>query len=205
PRFSPDGQRLAYVSTVEDGRPQLFVHWLATGRSTRIAELLTPPDAISWSPDGKQIAFIQHVIAPPATLGAAPAKPEGAQWALGLQVITDLIHRHDGRGDRKPGTAQVHVVDADGGPVRQITQGPYAHSGPLSWSPDGARLLGSSNRQDDWQRNPGNSEIYVIDVAEARISALTERQGPDLHPQYSPDGKMIAYLSVEDRYRGYQG
>lgn len=205
PRFSPDGQRLAYVSTLEDGRPQLFVHWLATGRSTRIAELLSAPDALSWSPDGKQIAFIQHVTAPPPTLGEALPKPEGADWAPGLQVITDLIHRHDGRGNRKPGTAQVHVVDALGGPVRQLTEGPYEHGGRLSWSPDGRRLLVSSNRQDDWQRNPGNTEIYAIEVADARITALTSRQGLDIHPQYSPDGKQIAYLSVEDRYRGHQG
>ena len=39
PRWSPDGKRLAYVSTADEGRPQLFVHWLDAGQSTRLAEI----------------------------------------------------------------------------------------------------------------------------------------------------------------------
>src|SRR5262245_47925912 len=43
PRWSPKGDRLAYVSSVEDGRPQLFVRWMQSGQTARLAELLDAP------------------------------------------------------------------------------------------------------------------------------------------------------------------
>ena len=37
PRWSNDGQRIAYVSTADEGRPQLFVRWMQSGQSARLA------------------------------------------------------------------------------------------------------------------------------------------------------------------------
>ena len=41
PRWSPDGKRLAYVSTADEGRPQLYVQWLDAGRSSRLVSAVT--------------------------------------------------------------------------------------------------------------------------------------------------------------------
>jgi dipeptidyl aminopeptidase/acylaminoacyl peptidase len=57
PRWSPDGKRLAYVSTAEGGA-QLFVRWMDTGATARVAVLPEGPDSIAWSPDGRSIAFL---------------------------------------------------------------------------------------------------------------------------------------------------
>ena len=47
PRWSPNGDRLAYVSTAEDGRPQLFVRWLQSGQTAKLADLIDAPDALT--------------------------------------------------------------------------------------------------------------------------------------------------------------
>src|SRR5688572_698192 len=56
PRWSPDGGRLAFVSS-EGGSPQLWVRWMASGESARLTNLAEGPSNLAWSPDGRQIAF----------------------------------------------------------------------------------------------------------------------------------------------------
>jgi dipeptidyl aminopeptidase/acylaminoacyl peptidase len=202
PRWSPDGKRLAYIAS-DSGRPQLFVRWMATGQSTRVTELGAAPGGLSWSPDGKSIAFTMFTADAKPTLGAAPPKPEGANWAPPLEIITDLIYRADGAGYLKPGHTHVHVVSADGGAPRQLSFGSYNEAGTVSWSADGRYLLVTGNRLEGWRRDPVNTEIYRIAVADSQMVALTQRVGPDTSPEFSPDGSRIAYLGYDDRLLGF--
>lgn len=204
PRWSPSGDRLAYISSAEDGRPQLFVRWMQTGQTARLAELLDAPDSLTWSPDGKWIAFAMFAPDTKTALGEAPPKPENAQWAPPLEVITDITYRFDGAGYLKPGYTHVYVVPAEGGVPRQLTFGAFNESGPLSWAPDSSYIVASGNRGENWRREPVNSELYRISLADGAITPLTKRNGPDTSARVSPDGKSIAYLSFEDKFMGYQ-
>lgn len=204
PRWSRDGQRLAYVSTTEDGRPQLFVRWMQTGQTVRLAELISPPANLTWSPDGKSIAFTLFAPDEKSKLGEAPAKPEGAQWAEPLEVITDVIYRSDDAGYLKPGYTHVYVVPAEGGAPRQLSFGAYNETGPLAWSADGKCVLAAGNRSENWRREPIDSEIYRICLDGSPMAALTHRAGPDVLPAVSPDGSKIAYLGYDDKLLGYQ-
>jgi Tol biopolymer transport system component len=169
PRWSPDGTRLAYVSTGESGRTQLFVRWMQNGSSARIADLTDTPDELSWSPDGKSIAFTMFAPDEPPALGEAPAKPEGATWAPPLVVVTDVIYRADGAGNLKAGYTHAFVVSAEGGAPRQLTFGAFNETGPLSWTPDGRHVILTGNRTADWQREPVNTEIYQVSITDASI------------------------------------
>jgi dipeptidyl aminopeptidase/acylaminoacyl peptidase len=80
PRWSPSGDRLAYLSNTE-GKTQLFVHWLDGGEKAKVTTLPESPRSIVWSPDGKHIAFTRFVPSPPPKLADMPAKPKGAKWA----------------------------------------------------------------------------------------------------------------------------
>ena len=204
PRWSPDGKRLAYVSTSEGGSPQLFVRWMQTGQTARLAELTDAPSNLTWSNDGSSIAFTMFAPDEQTKLGEAPPKPEGAQWGEPLQVITDLTYRADGAGYLKPGYTHVYVIAADGGSPRQITFGAFNEQGPLSWSADGKFIYVSGNRNDDWRREPVNTEIYQVSVASGAINPLTKRVGPDNSPAVSPDGSKIAFLGFDDKLLGYQ-
>ena len=87
PRWSPDGTRLAYVSTAEGTAPQLFVRWVQGGETARLTGLPDSPSSIAWSPDGSQIAYVMAVPDEALKLGTPLTKPEGAEWAKPLEVI----------------------------------------------------------------------------------------------------------------------
>ena len=204
PRWSPRGDRIAYVSSAEGRGPQLYVRWLDSGQTGMLTNLRKTPGGIAWSPDGRQIAFSMFVPAEGTTLAKPPAKPEGAEWAAPAKVIDRLYYRADGRGYLETGNTHIFVVPADGGTPRQLTSGDFNHNGPLSWSPDGARIAFSANRSPDYEYEPLESDIWTVSVADGSLTRLTDRAGPDADPVYSPDGRSIAYLGFDDRKLGYQ-
>ena len=203
PRWSPDGTRLAYVSAAE-GSPQLYVRWMDSGQTALLTNLVEAPAAIAWSPDGKLIAFTQLVPARKPPLATPPEKPEGAQWAPPVKVVDSVIYRLDGAGWLEAGYQHVFVVSSDGGTARQLTDGDFNDEGPLSFTPDSKSIVFSANRDPDWERNPQASNVFSADIATARLTQLTTRDGPDNSPVVSPDGRKIAYLGYDDRLQGYQ-
>jgi dipeptidyl aminopeptidase/acylaminoacyl peptidase len=203
PRWSPDGKRLAYISTAEGGGAQLYVRWMDSGERVRITNLPTGPQSITWSPDGRQIAYIMAVPDDGAKLGSAPAKPEGAEWAKPLEIIDKVTYRRDGGGYVEPGFDQLFVVSATGGASRQLTYGAFHAEGPASWAPDGRSIVISSNRSKDWERDSRDAEVYEINVASGALTALTDRDGPDVAPAISPDGRWIAYAGFDDDNRAF--
>lgn len=205
PRWSPDGRRLAYVSSDGSGSPQLHVLWLATGADVQVTGLPDSPGNLAWSPDGRQIAYTMRVPGEPMKLGAQPEhKPEGAKWADPLEVIDRVTYRFDDAGYLPAGFDHIFVVSADGGAARQVTFGEFGDGGPLSWSPDARRIVFSANRHPDWERDINNSEVYSVNVASGAVTALTTRQGPDQAPRLSPDGKHIAFTGFDDVNRSYE-
>jgi dipeptidyl aminopeptidase/acylaminoacyl peptidase len=202
PRWSPDGTRLAYAAP-DETRGQLFVRWMATGETARITGLPDSPGSLSWAPDGRRLAYTMRVPGEPITLGKAPAKPEGAEWAKPLEVIDRITYRADGPGYLKPGFDHIFVVVADGGAPRQLTFGKYDDGGPLSWTPDGRAILFSAVRGPDAERDFMNSEVISVDVATGALTTLTKRDGPDQQPVVSPDGSRIAWLGFDDKRRSY--
>ncbi|HVF36771.1 MAG TPA: S9 family peptidase [Sphingomicrobium sp.] len=204
PRWSPDGRRLAYVSTAEGSAPQLFVRWIDGGQSVRVTGLPDSPTAIAWSPDGQRIAYIMTVPDEAPKIGAALTKPEGAEWARPVEVIDKVTYRADGSGYLKPGFDQLFIVDSNGGAPRQMTFGAFHHEGPLEWTPDGSNILLSANRREDWELEVLDSEIHSLDVATGALRALTRRKGPDQAPSISPDGRTIAFLGFDDAGKGFE-
>ncbi|MCH9693375.1 MAG: S9 family peptidase [Gammaproteobacteria bacterium] len=203
PRWSPGGDRLAYVSGDGNRGAQIHVRWMDSGQTAVISNLRHTPSSLSWSPDGKQIAFTMFVPREATSLAKPPAKPEGAEWAPPVKVIDAIQYRGDGAGYLSTGESHIFVISAEGGTPRQMTNGEFNHGGRLSWTPDGDEIIFAANLQVDYEYDPVESEIWALDVESAELSPLTDRNGPDFAPAVSPDGRKIAYLGFDDRKMGY--
>ena len=197
PRWSPDSKRLAYLSNAE-GKPQLYVRWMDTGQTALITNVTSSPSSITWSPDGKYIAFTMSVDANEKPLKVnMPKKPKDASWSPSFQYITKARYQADGRGVLEPAYTHIFIVPADGGTARQLTTGNYHHNGSLSFSADGTKIYFSANRSDDWEYEPVEADIYTVDM-EGTIQQITQFKGRESSPVVSPNGKYVAYSRRSD-------
>ena len=204
PRWSPGGDRIAYVRKADDDEgSEIFLHWLDSGSSARVTRLPETPSHIRWHPQGTALAFAMTVITKAPEIVEPLEKPEGAEWAENARVTDRLYHERDGSGYIEPGFSHAFIVPAIGGTARQLTAGDYHHRQP-AWSSDGSTLYVSGNRSDDWEYDYRNSEVYAVDVASGAIADLTTVSGPDTHPAASPDGRYLAWLGYADTNEAYR-
>ena len=202
-RWSPTGDRIAFVSNTNEGS-EIYMYWVKTKKVARISQLEKSPSSLSWSPDGKQLAFSMNIAKAAPVLAKLPRAPKGAKWAGAPRITDRLYHEADGRGYIPPGFNHIFVISAEGGAARQLTSGDFNHGGSLSWSPDGTHIYFSGNRNENYEYDFRNSEVYSVAIDSGEIKALTNRKGPDANPLVSPNGKFIAYLGYEDKVQNYQ-
>jgi dipeptidyl aminopeptidase/acylaminoacyl peptidase len=203
PRFSPDGRRIAYVSSREGGS-QIWVHWLESGQSGRITRLGEAPSNLTWSPDGTRLAFTMRVPLEAKPLATMPRAPKGADWGPPVRVIERLYYRADGSGYVEPGHTHLFVLPADGGTPRQLTAGEFDHGGDYAWLPDGSAIIVTANRDEDWEYQQRRDNLWRVSVEDGAMTRLSTRKGQESAPRPSPDGRRIAYLGFDDRGLAHQ-
>jgi dipeptidyl aminopeptidase/acylaminoacyl peptidase len=201
-RWSPDGDRVAYLSPAE-GSTQLYIRWMDTGQTALISNLINSPSSLSWSPDGKNIAFTMAIRAPKSRLAPARKKPKGAKWSRPVTIIDTIRYQRDGAGIIAPSHSHIFVIPSTGGTARQLTSGDFQHRGPLSWAKDSKSILFSANRNKGWERQTIESDIYSISL-NGQLSQITSEEGAETAPTYSPDGNKISYLKRHNLKRTYQ-
>ncbi|MCU1240899.1 MAG: peptidase prolyl oligopeptidase active site region [Candidatus Acidoferrum typicum] len=190
PRWSPDGKWVAFQGSQGERHGLLVaradgsdVNFLAPMTGTN-SPLPGSGEEITWSPDGKQIAFISST--PGAESGQAAGDP---------MVITRYLYKPDaGEGMTRFNDNQrlhIFVVDLASKRIRQLTTGETdEHS--IDWSPDGNEILFASNREPN-QDEFFNYDIFALCVSDGSIRRLTATEYNEYEPLWSPDGKRIVY------------
>ena len=213
PRWSPDGEKLAFISA-RDGEDQIWTIDVSSGALKKITSISTGAGDPVWSPDGNWLAFASDVY-PECPSDACNKKraEEKAQSKVKAHVATHLLYRHWKAW--KDGTrSHVFVVSANGGEAHDLTPGdydapPFSLGGPTDYafSPDSKELAFVSNH-DKVEAISTNADVWIVSVRGGTPKNVTAaNRGFDGSPQYSPDGRFIAYRSQatpgfeSDRFR----
>jgi dipeptidyl aminopeptidase/acylaminoacyl peptidase len=192
PVWSPDGTTIAFTGREGDQSGLMTIKPDGSGE-TFLAPILgtnhplpSSGDRLTWSPDGRQIAFISAADGPEADANGDPMvitrylyKPTASE---GLTRFNDNRRLH------------VFVVDVATKKVRQLTTGNYyEHS--IDWSPNGEEILFVSNRGPDPDRF-FNYDIFALKVADGTIRRLSDTKSAEYRPKWSPDGRTIAFQAT---------
>jgi putative methionine-R-sulfoxide reductase with GAF domain len=144
PSWSPDGTQLAY----DDSKFHVFVANADGSNARQIADGEKP----AWSPDGTRIAFDEKG-------DAFTMRPDGSDRRSVASGLTELGWSPDGTQVVGAARAGILVVPAGGGNATQVP-GTRRFDGNPSWSPDGARIVFDSLRNDLDRDAFAEPEIY---------------------------------------------
>lgn len=204
--WSPDSKRLAFTSN-RAGRNQIYVYVIEQKVMAAVTEVAKSPSDISWSPDGRSIAFTMNVPAAKTTFAASvytPKKPNGATWATPATIVERTYYQRDGAGVLADEYRQLFVVPSEGGTARQLTAGPFRHSGPLVWRADNSALVFSANRDEKWEYQTAESDLWQVDIRSTKLTQLTDLPGSEFSATLSADGKKLAFLHRGNEAVPYQ-
>jgi dipeptidyl aminopeptidase/acylaminoacyl peptidase len=184
PRWSPDGKYLSFTASRQGSSSQVWVLDRRGGEAIKLTEVKGELDDYAWSPDGKKLALL---IKDPLDTGSKSKVPKP-------YVINRYRFKRDVSGYlHESRNTHLYLFDVASKKLDTLTRGAYNES-DIQWSPDGSKIAFVSNQTEDPDKN-SNSDIWIIDAkAGAQPRRFTSWLGSDHSPQWSPDGKSIAYL-----------
>lgn len=200
PKFSPDGLSLSFTRD-----NQIFVADLSGGNEKQMTDVYSGASDFEWSADGKKILFISSVYPDCLTQDCNKQKDEAKEESkVKAEIFSSLMFRHwdSWRGQKR---SHLFMLDVESGNYTDLTEGSKEDVPPLAlgssndfnFSPDGREIAFTMNPTFTSAVST-NNEIYLLSMTSLKTPKLISTSaGNDCQPVYSPDGKYLAWTSME--------
>jgi dipeptidyl aminopeptidase/acylaminoacyl peptidase len=189
PKWSPDGNWVAFTSNRKDNKNNLYLLSMNGGEAEPLTDVKSGVSNFAWSPDGRSIAF---TMTDPKT-EEEEKNDKGKndfRWIdenIKFSRLYVLSIQKDVNGKREP---------------RKLTTDNY-NVDAFDWSSDSSRIAfghTKSSLANDWT----TSDVSIIEVANAKVTPLANTAAAESDPLYSPDGNSIAILASDNPPRWAQ-
>ncbi|QIK39126.1 Tol-Pal system beta propeller repeat protein TolB [Caldichromatium japonicum] len=190
PAWSPDGQRLAYVS-FENQRPAIYIQELASGRRELVASFPGINGSPAFSPDGGRLALTLSKDGNPEIYVLDLASRQLKRLTDHYAIDTEPAWSPDGQwilftSDRGGGPQIYRMPTAGGAAERLSREGDY--NGRASYAPDGRSIVMVT-------RVNGAFRIALLDLTQG-TTRLLSRGDLDESPSFAPNGAMVIYATI---------
>ena len=169
--LSPGGRKIVFTS-LKDGDLDIYVMNADGTHVVQLTRQLGYDGGPWWSPDGKQIVY--RAYHPHTDADVASYKELLAQRLV------------------RPNKMDLWIMNADGSNQSQITHLNAASFGP-SWTPDGKKIIFSSNHHTDPKL--GNFDLFLINPDGSGLEQITTAPTFDGFPMFSPNGRKLVWAS----------
>ncbi|MCU1340024.1 MAG: domain protein beta Propeller [Bryobacterales bacterium] len=199
PAVSADGKLFAFM-TYAGGNPQIRIHTADTSRRQTFVNPVSSAVATpEFTPDGKNILFAATVDGW-LQLMMAGIDGGGMRRISNVRAIEVSPRVNPKTGSDllfisgRSGHQQLWRMNLDGTDREMLTTGEGDVANP-SWSPDGHHIAFC------WTRGyePGNFNIFVMDIADRKYVQLTSNSGRNENPWWAPDGVHLVFSSMRGR------
>ena len=187
PAWSPDGQRIAFVSDRDSGNREIYLMDADGTRQQRLTNTPEKHEAVpAWAPDGEKIAYVTGFFGAKPSIWVMDADGSGHK-----RLVDGNWPSWSPDGERIVYTAfndseQLAVMNTGGSELRELPGVAYE----AAWSPNGEQFAYVTSR------GMNNEEIYVMNTDGSKRTRLTDIPGHDhWPPTWSPDGTRIAFTS----------
>jgi dipeptidyl aminopeptidase/acylaminoacyl peptidase len=206
PRWSPDGELLAFLSSRPTGeaagagtggntdqlRAQVYTLSMNGGEARKITNLKNGVSSFQWSPDGNRLVVVSRT-------GPSDSRPDSKDRS-DVRHYKNSSYKFNDTGWFDDRRTHLWIVDVKTGTSKQITEGNDWNDSDPQWSPDGSRIAFVSNRSGKEFDGNRNSDVWVISANGGPLTKISDHEESDNSPRWSPDGKTIAFTGeVHDR------
>ncbi len=187
PRWSPDGTRLAFLSSRGEagGRPQIHVMRMDGGEALPVSRLKNGVTSYQWSPQGDRFVAVSQ-SGPSDSVAPANKKSD-------VRHYKNISYKFNDSGWFDDKRSHLWVIGATDGVAKQITSGEDWNDTDPQWSPDGTRLAFVSDRTGKEFEDSDNKDVWVIPAAGGELVKISDHPFDDSQPRWSPDGTQIAF------------
>ncbi|HTE50995.1 MAG TPA: Tol-Pal system beta propeller repeat protein TolB [Kofleriaceae bacterium] len=193
PAWSPSGGEIAFTSYMR-ANPDVYIASAGGGKPRRVSHYYGMNTGVAWSPDGSKLAVTLSKDGQPEVyiVSASDGKiirrltnnraiDSGAAWSPNGSEIAFVSDREGG--------PQIFVMSADGSNQRRVSMNGSYNTTP-SWNPrKGARQLAYTTRDGD------TFDIVTLDLTSGKMVRITQNEGVNEEPSFSPNGRAIAFAS----------